>query len=154
MGWGEVAARSHARRLELEGWLARYPMTRGAGSLFVATRNGVRVLGLPLRAAGPPAPTWWAHHCGCAWAAAWLELRGHRFLGDRELLQDSGWSEGISWRDHKGVHDARHRPDLVGIHRDGWCVAVEVELTQKSVERLKAILTMHAHWRGARRPRG
>jgi hypothetical protein len=58
MGWSEVAARSHARRLETEGWLERYPMTRGSGSLFVATRTGVRVLGLNLRPAGPPAPTW------------------------------------------------------------------------------------------------
>jgi hypothetical protein len=154
MGWSEVAARSHARRLEIEGWLARYPMTRGEGSLFVATRTGIRVVGLSLRAAGPPAPTWWAHHCGCAWAAAWLGLRGHGFLGDRELVQDAAWSEEISWRDHKGVHDARHRPDLVGIHRDGWCVAVEVELAQKSVERLRAILTMHAHWRSAGRTGG
>ena len=45
MGWSEVAARSHARRLEKEGWLARYPMTRGEGCLFVATRTGVSVGG-------------------------------------------------------------------------------------------------------------
>lgn len=55
MGWSEVAARSHARRLELEGWLARYPMTRGEGSLFLATRAGIAVSGVPVRAACPPA---------------------------------------------------------------------------------------------------
>jgi hypothetical protein len=92
MGCSEVAARSHARRLEREGWLARFPMTRGEGS---------------------PAPTWWAHHCGCAWVAAWLMLRGHQFLGDHELLDDRGWSGEISWRDYKGVHVSRHRPDLI-----------------------------------------
>jgi hypothetical protein len=67
MGWSEVAARSHARRLEREGWLARYPMTRGDGSLFQATRTGVTVVALPVRPAGPPAATWWAHHCAVAW---------------------------------------------------------------------------------------
>jgi hypothetical protein len=56
MGCSEVAARSHARRLEREAWLARFPMTRGEGSLFVATRTGISVLGLRLRAAGSPAP--------------------------------------------------------------------------------------------------
>lgn len=32
MGWSEVAARHHARRLEREGWLERVPMLRGEGS--------------------------------------------------------------------------------------------------------------------------
>ena len=57
MGWSEVAARNHARRLERQGWLERCPMLRGQGSLFLATRKGVLVL-------GPPEPTWWAHHGG------------------------------------------------------------------------------------------
>jgi hypothetical protein len=59
MGWSEVGARHHARRLEREGWLERCPMVRGQGSLFLATRKGVLVLGLPLIAATTPAPTWW-----------------------------------------------------------------------------------------------
>ena len=60
MGWSEVAARSHARRLEREGWLERSPMTWGEGSLFLATRKGVLMLGVPLIPASTPAPTWWA----------------------------------------------------------------------------------------------
>ena len=72
MGWSEVAARHHARRLEREGWLERCPTVRGQGSLFLATRKGVLVLGLPLIAATTPARTWWAHDSGCAWTAAWL----------------------------------------------------------------------------------
>jgi hypothetical protein len=142
MGWSQVAARSHGHRLERADWLARFPMTRGEGSLFVATRTGVGVLGLPLRAVGTPAPTWWAHHCGCAWAAAWLGVRGHPFLGDRELLEDPGWSGRISWHDH----DARHRPDLIAITPNGGHAAIEVELAQKSIERLRAIITMYGHW--------
>ena len=114
MGWSEVSARSHARRLEREGWLARYPMRRGDGCLFVATRVGVAVAGVPVRAPGEPAPTWWAHHCGVAWMAAWLTVRGREFKGGRELLEFDTWSGEISWQDHKGFHDTKHRPDLVG----------------------------------------
>lgn len=148
MGWSEVAARSHARRLETEGWLARYPMTRGDGSLFLATRTGIAVAAMPVRAAGPPAPTWWAHHCAVAWMAAWLKLRGHGFLGGRELLEGDEWSGGISWRDRSGFKNAKHRPDLIACPHDRGRVAIEVELTKKSVERLRAILSLHALWAG------
>ena len=96
MGWSEVAARNHARRLEREGWLERVPMLRGEGSLFFATRNGVRMLGVPLIGCATPAPTWWAHDVACAWTAAWLTVRGRAFLGPRELLVirpgPGGWS--------------------------------------------------------------
>ena len=143
MGWSEVAARSHARRLEDAGWLARYSMTRGDGSLFVATRVGVRVLGVPLRPAVAPAPTWWAHHCACAWTGAYLDLRRRRYLGDRELIEIPSWSAQISWADGKGLHHAGHRPDLVGWIADGAAMPIEVELTQKSVARLKAILRLY-----------
>lgn len=146
MGWSEVAARSHARRLENEGWLARYPMTRGDGCLFVATRTGVAVAAVPVRAAGQPAPTWWAHHCGVAWAAAWLTVRGHDFLGARQVLEDDRYAGEISWRDRRGYNTSSHRPDLVARpSRAG--VAIEVELAKKSAERLRAILWRYAIWR-------
>jgi hypothetical protein len=44
MGWCEVAAQNHAQRLEKMGWLERVSMVRGEGSLFFATRTGVRML--------------------------------------------------------------------------------------------------------------
>jgi hypothetical protein len=149
-----VAARSHARRLETEGWLARYPMTRGDGSLFVATRVGIAVVALPVRAAGPPAPTWWAHHCAVAWMASWVKLRGHELLGARELLDGDEWSGEISWRDRSGYKNAKHRPDLIACHREGARFAIEVELAKKSTERLRAILSRHAVWRSLRQSRG
>jgi hypothetical protein len=147
MGWSEVAARSHARRLEAVGWLARYPMKRGEGSLFQATRLGVAVAEVSVAAAGAPAPTWWAHHCGVAWMAAWVKLRGHDLIGARELLDYDEWSGEIRWWDHSGSKKSRHRPDLVARRRTGGQVAIEVELTKKSVERLRAILARHAAWR-------
>ena len=141
MGWSAVAARSHARRLEREGWLARYPMRHGDGCLFVATRVGVAVAGVPVRAPGEPAPTWWAHHCGVAWMAAWLTVRGREFKGGRELLEYETWSGEISWQDHKGFHDSKHRPDVVGFRIDGRPIAIEVELAPKSIERLRGSST-------------
>jgi hypothetical protein len=148
MRWSAVAARSHAQRLEAAGWLARYPMTRGAGSLFVATRSGVAVAGLSLRSAGPPAPTSWAHHCGCAWVAASLTARDHAFLGPPELLDDRAWSGEITWRDRRGSNSSTHRPDLIGAP-DVNPTAIEVELTKKSSERLRAIIGLHAQWHAA-----
>jgi hypothetical protein len=128
-------------------------MTRGHGSLFVATRSGVAVAGISVRVAGPPAPTWWAHHRGCAWTAASLTACGHSFLGPRELLEDSAWSGEISWRDRKGFNASTHRPDLIGAPGSKQ-VAIEVELAKKSSERLRAILGLHARWRAAGRTGG
>jgi hypothetical protein len=120
-------------------------MTRGAGSLFVATRSGVAVAGLSLRPAGPPAPTSWAHHCGCAWVAASLTARDHAFLGPRELMEDRAWSGEITLRDRRGFNSSTHRPDLVGAPGVSQ-MAIEVELTKKSSERLRAIVRLHARW--------
>jgi hypothetical protein len=124
-------------------------MTRGEGSLFLATRTGIAVTALSVRAAGPPAPTWWAHHCAVAWMAAWLKLRGHGFLGGRELLEGDRWSGEISWRDRSGFKNAKHRPDLIACHHDGGRIAIEVELAKKSTQRLRAILWRHAVWRSS-----
>jgi hypothetical protein len=133
----------------LEGWLARYPMTRGEGCLFVASRTGVTVAAVAVKAAGQPAPTWWTHHCGVAWAAAWLTVRGHDFLGPRQLLGDAGWAGEISWRDRRGYNTSKHRPDLVARPSRGG-VAIEVELAKKSSERLRAILLRYAIRRSTR----
>lgn len=144
MGWSEVAARSHARRLEREGWLERCPMTWGDGSLFLATRKGVLMLGVPLVAASTPAPTWWAHDGACAWTAAWLTVRSRSFLGQREVLSRPEWSGPLHWHDRNSFKRSGHRPDLVALVGSG--VAVEVELAGKSRPRLDAILSLHASW--------
>lgn len=120
-------------------------MTRGEGSLLVATRTGVAMTSLGVRAAGKPAPTWWAHHCACAWVAAWLTIRERSWIGARELLESRRWSGLITWHDHRGTHQQRHRPDLIGTLGD-TAMPFEVELTQKSAARLHAILAMHHSW--------
>lgn len=71
-------------------------------------------------------------------------------LGSREVLADPCWSGEVTWQDAKGFHRRGHRPDLVAVHpRSGVGVPLEVELTQKSANRLRAILELHAAWRGA-----
>ena len=86
--------------------------------------------------------------------AAWLTLRGREFLGSPELLAWDTWSDEIFWTDHKGLHESRHRPDLVGIRPDGRPIAVEVELAPKSIARLRGILYRHAVWRGSGKTNG
>jgi len=145
MGWSEVAARNHARRLEREGWLERCPMVRGQGSLFLATRKGILVLGLPLIAASTPAPTTWAHDSACAWTAAWLSVRGRTYLGTREILDDPDWAGKLDWIDRHSSKRSGHRPDLIGF-LSGIAIAIEVELAPKSKPRLNAILQLHLGW--------
>jgi hypothetical protein len=144
MGWSATAGRNHARRLEQVGWLERCPMVRGDGSLFCATRGGIRFLGLSIAAASTPAPTWWAHDSACAWTAAWLTVRGRSFLGQREVLSRPEWSGELHWHDRNSFKRSGHRPDLLASLGSG--IAVEVELAGKSRPRLDAILGLHASW--------
>jgi hypothetical protein len=145
MGWSEVAARNHARRLEREGWLERVAMVRGEGSLFFATRKGVLVLGLPLIGCTTPAPTWWAHDSACAWTAAWMTVRGRKYLGPRELLVDTKWSGRLDLLHRISGRPLGHRPDFVGLTNRNR-IAIEVELAAKSKPRLDSILRMHREW--------
>lgn len=146
MGWSRSVAFSHAQRLAREGWLARYPMLRGHGSLLVVTSSGVRMAGVKVSPARAPTPTWWAHLDACGWVAAWLTVRGRTMNGCREVDEDPSWHGDIRWHDGKGAHRAGHRPDLAVIV-DGVRFGIEVELARKSVERLKAIVGLHARWR-------
>src|SRR5437588_8457846 len=81
---------------------------RGQGSLFLATRKGILVLGLPLIAARTPTHTWWAHDSGCAWTAAWLTVRGRRYVGPRELLDDPEWWGQLHWLDRHSYRRSGH----------------------------------------------
>lgn len=146
MGWSEVAARSDARRLESEGWLGRVPMVWGQGSMFYVTKLGVGVLGTGLGAQPEPQPNWWAHHSACAWTAAWLTVRGRRFLGEPELRHSGEWGERLAWFEAYGLRKSGHRPDLIAWAPSGNPYAIEVELARKSKARLNAILSLHNDW--------
>ena len=153
MGWGLRAAQSHSQRLEREGWLKRYAMTRGNGSLLLATDRGIRVAELALSAAPRPAPTWWAHDCACAWTAAWLTVRDADWRGPREVLADPDLTGKLEWQTGTGWRRATHRPDLT-LAIPGGLVVVEVELQRKASKRLAAVLTMYRSWLGESRVAG
>ncbi len=149
MGWSEVAARSHARRLEAAGWLVREPMIRGDGCLFWATRSGTAEAAVSARPVRRVTAATWPEHCVAAWTASWLKLCGHEFLGQREILQRPEWAAEIRWRDRRGSYRATARPDLVAILDDGDCVSIQFELTRTSPERRRANLAQHASWQAA-----
>jgi hypothetical protein len=146
MGWSEVAARSHARRLEAEGWLGRVALLWGQGSMFYVTKLGVRVLGTGLGAQPAPQPNWWAHHSACAWTAAWLTLRERRFLGEPEIRLSGEWSERLQWYEGYSWRKSGHRPDFIAWSPNDSVNAIEVELARKSRARLNAILRLHNNW--------
>ena len=145
MGWSEVAAGVTPDGSSAKDGCERCPMVRGQGSLFLATRKGVLVLGLPLIAATTPAPTWWAHDSGCAWTAAWLTVRGRRYFGPRELLDDPEWSGQLTgWIVTASSGPRTGRTWSASWATDGF--AIEVELAPKSKPRLDAILKLHLAW--------
>jgi hypothetical protein len=111
MGWRRSAAFSHAQRLERDGWVVRYPMLRGQGSLLVAGSLGARMAGVAISPARPPTPTWWAHLRARGWVAAWLTVRGRVMQGCREVEADPSWRGDLRWHDSKGAHRSGHRPD-------------------------------------------
>jgi hypothetical protein len=154
MGWSEVAARSHARRLQDRGWLARYPMTRGEGRLFAATRTGVTIAHVPASVASPPRTGSWPQHITVAWTAAWVTLRGRVFHGPRELLLDPRWTAELQWHDQHGQHRAAHRPALVAHAENDRTIAIEVVLSRRSATRARAELSHHTRWQTNGRTHG
>jgi hypothetical protein len=123
-------------------------MRRGDGSLFYATRAGVRETDVIAAAtAAPPAPSTWAHWTACAWTAAWLTSRGRKVVGSRELQLDDAWHGELQWLERDGQRRRGHSPDLAGALPSGerW-LPIEVELASKSTNRLRSILALHASW--------
>jgi hypothetical protein len=144
LGCSQRRALDHVRRLSDADLVRRVTMTRGEGSLLLVTAAGARVAGLP--AASAPrsvAPTTWAHASGCAWASAWLALRGRSWVSEREVLDDEFWRCELRYQDRRGTVRVTHRPDL-GVDTAAGPVAIEVELQRKSAARLRAICAMYA----------
>ena len=64
----------------------------------------------------------------------------------RELLVKADWRGELRFRERGELRRRGHRPDLVGRLPDGQLLPIEVELTEKSSARLKAVLQLHAEW--------
>jgi hypothetical protein len=153
MGWATSTTLSHALRLMGTGLVATCSMRRGHGSLFYATRLGVRATGILATApVAEPAPSTWAHWCGCGWTAAWLTSRGRHVIGSRELRLDDAWHDELEWRERDAIRRRGHHPDLAGaLSSEGRWLPIEVELASKSTNRLVSILRLHANWIAARK---
>ena len=147
MHWSRAALDDHVARLVRAGLARRVPMTRGQGSLIVATAEGARTVGdAGVAAPRNVAPTTWAHTVACAWAAAWFEVRQRPWLSSREISQDDGWTGHVVYRDGYGrTQRITHRPDIGTLLGDPERrIAVELELQRKSATRLRGILGMYA----------
>lgn len=144
MGCSRRRALDHLRRLEAAGLVTRAAMRRGDGTLVLLTRAGALEAGCPTRrATRTVAPHGWAHACGCAWASAWLELRGRAWVSEREVLEDDLWSYDLRYRDHRGTVRVTHRPDLI-VQMGSGPIAIEVELQRKAPVRLRGICAMYS----------
>jgi hypothetical protein len=143
-----ASARARLLTLEHEGRLARSRPLTGRPALYAVTRAGLRTIGArglkPCRVSAGGA----AHLIECVRVAAALEHRypDHCVLGERELRRDEREQRCLLASAELGTgrrgEALRHRPDLVlwpVDPRDGLPVAVEVELTVKSPERLADI---------------
>jgi hypothetical protein len=143
MGCSRRRALDHVARLEQAGLITRTPMRRGDGTLVLVTRAGALEAGCPpRRAPRAPGPNTWAHASGCAWASAWLELRGRAWVSEREIVEDDLWRYDLRYQDHRGTVRVTHRPDLIAQTGSGP-VAIEVELQRKTFARLHGICSMY-----------
>jgi hypothetical protein len=120
---------------------------RGEGSLIWATRAGIRWSGIKAAAInGAPEPNSWEHYDASAWTCAWLTARGRAMIAPREMLLEPEWRGQVQWREHYEPRKRGHRPDLAVRLADGGVLPMEVELTDKSPARLKAVLVLHRQW--------
>jgi hypothetical protein len=120
---------------------------RGEGSLIWATRAGIRWSGIKAVAINSaPKPNSWAHYDASAWTAAWLTVRGRQMIAPLEMLLRPEWRGQVQWREHYEPRKRGHRPDLAVRLADGGVLPMEVELTDKSPARLKAVLVLHRQW--------
>jgi hypothetical protein len=146
MGWGERVAMDHVRRLVAAGLVRRMSMTRGDGSLLVATRDGCARAGYPrsfaLRGLGP---TNWRRVVVGAWVCAWLHVRGRSYWSGRQVGDDPAfWERRVTYKDHRGTAHVAHRPDL-GLLWGEKAAAVELELIGNTPRaRLLGILRSYA----------
>jgi hypothetical protein len=148
IGWQGSTVRSHVLRLAQAGLIARVPrLNSQGGALLYPTVLGVQMSGVKAVALRrPPAPYTWAHHEACAQLAAYLTIRGRNMIAPRELLLDEGWVGELEWTEHGETRRRRHRPDFIATAADERTMAIEIELTPKSPERLRAVLRMYVGW--------
>lgn len=151
-----ASARARLRVAERAGLLARKRLLVGAPALYTLTRAGLRASGLRGFELSRVTAVSAAHAIACAQAAAMLERAypDHRVMGERELRHEERESGARLASACLGVGPGGaqllHRPDLVlwpAGSGEQLPVAVEVELTIKSPQRLLEICRAWARCR-------
>jgi hypothetical protein len=152
MGWAAPTVRSHTVRLHRAGLLERVARLQSAGGALVyastfgvdtaRARAGVQALAVRR----PPAPVTWQHAEACAQMGAYLTVRGREMIAPRELLLDDRWLGELEWTEHGETRRRGHRPDFIATGASGRSIAIELELTVKSAQRLRAVLSMYVAW--------
>lgn len=139
VGVGRSALYSHAGRLEVAGLVERVPDREG--SVLLITPAGRRLVGKDLGRVGPGLGSLFGrtHGRAVSWVAAHATLKGRDWVSDREARTRPEWLVPLLWTGGR----RSHRPDL-GVVLAGGRIAVEVELSRKSSQRLRAILAGYA----------
>jgi hypothetical protein len=140
-------AYARLRGLVEHGLLIHDSRVPGHG-VYLATASGLALAGLDL---APATVSLGAlrHDLAVAAVVAQFEAADVRLQTERELRQHVHATGDNTYRPsvvRRGMRDARHWPDLVLVTHSaqlpGWG-AIEVELTRKSAERTRAILTAY-----------
>jgi hypothetical protein len=136
-------ALTRVRSLEQAGLLRSTELLRGAPALHALTRSGLRAAGRPELEPVAISASSFGHQLAVARVASALALAGERVGGEGELraferLEGRALASAAVGLGRDGT-TAWHRPDLV-CWRAGAPLAIEVELTVKAPERLRAIV--------------
>jgi hypothetical protein len=146
-GMGRTKAYERLHGLVGRGLLRHEAAVRGSGA-YLATAAGLSLAGLKLAPAKLTLGAW-RHDIAVARFVAEFErdMPGRPLLTEREIRHHVHVTGDLSYRPkvrQRGVRDARHWPDLAIPHisaggSKAWA-AVEVELTWKAADRVRAIL--------------
>jgi DNA-binding transcriptional ArsR family regulator len=142
-GLSQRALKTRLRSLEQAGLVRSDALLRGEPALHTITRAGLRAAGRPELESVAISAASFGHHLALARAAVALRAAGERVGGERELraferLEGRALASAAVGLARSG-ETAWHRPDLV-CWRPQRPIAVEVELTVKAPERLRAIV--------------
>jgi hypothetical protein len=146
MGMGRTKAYDRLAALVTQGLLIHVRPVPGHG-VYLASRKGLAVAGLEL-APGSVSLAALSHDLAVAGLVAELEglYPGLALQTEREIRAHIHHTGDATFRPmvrRRGMRDARHWPDLAlltgSADEPGW-LAIEVELTRKGSERLRAIL--------------
>ncbi len=142
------SARGRLAAAERAGLLAAHRLLRGEPALYTVTRSGMRAAAVADLEPARVSPGGARHAIACCTVAPELEhaFPDHLLLGEPALRREERRSgaplASIRLGPGAGRWSSDHRPDLVLLERAGRGsapVAVEVELTVKAPERLRAI---------------